>query len=243
MKISFLLLIPLFLPLSTTLAQWAQDPSINTRVTNGGLLPQIISDGAGGAYIVYQDSPALQRQLWVQWLDKYGFVRFPDNGIQVSAADRNQTPYYFLVSDSTGGLIVVFQDFQVIGNETVGAVYAQRIDSTGVKLWGEAGVEVSSLADNKGPVSACSDGSHGVFVFWGEDADSSGVPELWGQRVNSTGELLWPDNGVVITEEFTSFNVAILNPAVSDDENGAFILYSDSSGTKLQRINSQGDFV
>ncbi len=223
--------------------QWSQDPGENTRVTNGGLLPQLISDGSGGAYIVYQDSPALQRQLWVQWLDRNGLVRFSQNGIRVSGEARNQTPYYFLVSDSTGGVIVVFQDFQVIGKETLGAVYAQRVDSTGAKLWGEAGVEVSPPTDNKGPVSACSDGSHGVFVFWGEDADSSGVPELWGQRVSADGELIWPDNGIVITDEFTSFNVAISNPAVSDGGGGAFILYADSSGTRLNRIDAQGEFA
>ncbi|MDZ7725150.1 MAG: hypothetical protein U5R06_20620 [candidate division KSB1 bacterium] len=50
----------------------------NTRVTHGGLLPQMISDGAGGAFIVYQDSPALLRQVWVQRLDKHGYVRFPE---------------------------------------------------------------------------------------------------------------------------------------------------------------------
>ncbi len=225
----------------TAQAQWSNDPSVNTRVTNGGLLPQIISDGSGGAYIVYQDSPALQRQLWVQWLDRYGFVRFPQNGIRVSAVDRNQTPYYFLASDSTGGVIVVFQDFQEIEGETVGAVYAQRIDSTGAKLWGEAGLEVSPPADNKGPVSACSDGSHGVFIFWGEDADSSGVPELWGQRVSASGELIWPDNGIVITDEFTSFNVAIPNPAVSDGNEGAIVAYSNSNLRKIQRIDKQGN--
>lgn len=227
---------------SRVIAQWSSDPSVNTRVTNGGLLPQIITDGAGGAYIVYQDSPALLRQLWVQWLDRYGVVRFPDNGIRVSSEDRSQTPRYFLVSDNTGGVIIVFEDFQVIGEETFGAVYAQRIDSTGAKLWGEAGIEISPPADDKGPVSACSDGEHGVFVFWGEDADSSGAFELWAQRVSADGEPLWPGNGVVITEKFTSFNVSEDNPAVSDENGGAFILYADSTGRKLHHINAQSEF-
>ncbi len=226
---------------NAVIAQWSTDPSENTRVTHGGLSPQIISDGNGGAYIVYEDSPALLRQLWVQRLDRYDYVRFPNNGIRVSSQERNQTPWYFLVSDSAGGVIVVFQDFHVIGEETFSAVYAQRIDSTGIKLWGDAGVEVSPLADEKTPVSACSDGDSGVFVFWGGDADSNKVSELWGQRVSASGKLAWQGRGIIITDEFTSFNVAIPNPAVSDGHSGAIILHSDSTGTRLKRISRHGE--
>lgn len=221
--------------------QWSSEPAKNTRVTNGGLLPQIISDGSGGAYIVYQDSPALLRQLWVQWLDRYGFVRFPENGIRVSSQERNQTPTYFLVSDSTGGVIVVFRDFQVVNDQTLGAVYTQRIDSSGTKLWGKAGVEVSSPRHSKTPVSACSDGESGVFVFWDDGVDSTEVPELRTQRVNANGELVWPDNGILMTDDFTSSNVAIPNPAVSDGAGGAIVSYSDSNKTKVQRIDSDGN--
>ncbi|MGH7450259.1 MAG: hypothetical protein ACRENG_02865 [bacterium] len=228
---------------TVAIAQWSTDPSVNTRVTNGGLLPQIISDSHGGAYIVYQDSPALLRQIWVQRLDHYGYVRFPSNGIRVSSETRNQTPYYFLVSANAGGVIILFHDFQLIGNTTLSAVYAQRIDSSGTKLWGNAGVEISPPAHGKLPVSACSDGESGVFVFWGEDADSNKIPELWGQRVNASGKLAWLGKGIMITDQLTSLNVAIPNPAVSDGTRGVIVLYSDSTGTRLQRINQQGIFL
>jgi len=229
--------------ISSSQAQWAQDPTVNTRVTNGGLLPQIISDGYGGAYIVYQDSPALLRQLWVQRLDRYGYVRFPNNGIRISSADRHQTPTYFLVSDGVGGVIVVFNDFRVVGNETFGAVYAQRLDSSGTKLWGEAGIDISPVADNKSPVSACSDGANGVLVFWGEDTGDHRVFELWGQRINAKGQLMWPRRGILIADEFTSISDPIPSGAVRDGSGGAIILYSDRTGTRLQRINAQGQFL
>ena len=226
------------------LAQWSNDPHVNTRATNGGILPQIIDDGSGGAYIVYQDSPALLRQLWVQRMDRYGRVRFPPSGIRVSSNDRNQTPYYFLASTSDGDVIVVFEDFRQFGNQTSGAVYAQRIDSTGTKLWGDAGVEISSSTHGKSPVSACSDGVDGCLVFWGaEKANYGSTFELWGQRVSAEGELMWTGKDILITAEFASFNVAIPNPAVSDGQGGAIILYSDSAGMKLQRINAYGNFL
>lgn len=63
------------------------------------------------------------------------------------------------------------------------------------------------------------------------------------QRVNASGELIWPDNGFVITDQFTSFNVAKPNPAVSYGAGGMIILYADSSDAKFQRINTQGNFL
>ncbi|MFQ5638491.1 MAG: hypothetical protein ACE5IR_10905 [bacterium] len=75
-----------------------------------------------------------------------------------------------------------------------------------------------------------------------DGADSSEVPDLRVQRVISSGEPVWPDNGILITDQFTSANVAIPNPAVSDGAGGAIILYSDSTGAKLQRVSSQGSF-
>jgi hypothetical protein len=239
---SIILIVTSFLTVTAAFTQWSNDPSINTRVTTGGLLPQIISDGNGGAYIVYQDSPALLRQLWVQRLDRYGYVRFPNNGIRISSADRNQTPTYFLVSDSVGGVIVVFHDFKPIGNNTIEAVYAQRLDSSGVKLWGDAGVEISPPTDDKSPVSACSDGEGGVFVFWGENFHNR-VSDLRVQRISASGKLVWPGNGILITDEFTSLSAPIPASAISDAKKGAIVLYSDSTGTRLQRIDQRGRFL
>ena len=233
----------LFLNTAMLFGQWSSDPAVNTRVTHGGLLPQMISDGSGGAFIVYQDSPALLRQIWVQRLDRYGYVRFPDNGIRVSSEERNQTPYYFLVSDSAGGVIIVFVDFQKREGKTFSAIYAQRIDSSGAKYWPEAGIEVSPPAEAKAPVSACSDGQSGVFVFWSEDADSNGVFELRAQRVSAEGELLWTQEGITITNEFTSFNWPMPATAVSSLSSSAIVLYSDSTGTKHQRVSAEGELL
>ncbi|MFQ5750709.1 MAG: T9SS type A sorting domain-containing protein [bacterium] len=249
MKLVFHLWLILMLLVGSLPAQWSTDPSVNTRVTDGGLLPQIISDGSGGTFIVYQDTPALLRQLWVQWLDRFGYVRFPDNGIRISSADRYQTPYYYLVSDSAGGVIVLFEERHLVGDPfdevTYNAIYAQHMDSSGTKLWGDAGVELSPFieGERKGAISACSDGANGAFVFWGEDGESNGAFELRAQRITANGQFAWPDTGLVVTDKFIFDNISNPNPAVSDGARNAIILYSDSSGTKLQKVNADGAFM
>jgi hypothetical protein len=233
-------------------SQWSADPSENTRVTNGGLLQQIITDGSGGAYVVYQDSPALLRQVWVQSLDKFGYLRFPDNGIRLSSADRYQSPYYYLVSDSVGGIIVLFEERHLVGDPfdeiTFDAIYAQRIDSSGTKLWGDTGIEISPFVEGKrkAAISACSDGANGAFVFWGEDADNNGAFELWVQRITAEGQFAW-NTGTTVTNKFIFDNTSNPNPSVSDGVGNGIILYSDSSDTKydtkMQKIKADGGFL
>ena len=189
----------------------------------------------------------------MQRLDKFGYVRFPDNGIRISNADRNQTPYYYLVSDSAGGVIVLFEELHLVGDPldevTYNAIHAQRIDSSGTKLWGDAGIEIFPFVEGerKSSLSACSDGENGAFVFWGEDADSNGAFELRAQRVTADGQFAWPDTGIVVTDTFTSLSVSTPNPTVSDGASNAIILYSDSSGmdfhTKLQKLSVVGEFL
>ncbi|HID28910.1 MAG TPA: T9SS type A sorting domain-containing protein, partial [Desulfobacterales bacterium] len=67
--------------------------------------------------------------------------------------------------------------------------------------------------------------------------------QLWVQRVSADGYLMWPGGGVLITDKFTSFNVAISHPAVSDGEGGTIIQYYSESIPKLQRISSQGHLL
>jgi hypothetical protein len=230
-------------------SQWSADPSQNTRVTDGGLLPQMISDGSGGAFIVYQDSPALLRQVWVQRLDRFGYVQFSENGTRISSADRYQTPYYYLVSDSLGGVIVLFEELHGNANshQNYDAIYAQRIDSSGTKLWGDAGIELSPYVEGrqKAAISACSDSENGALVFWTEDADSNGVYELRAQRITSDGRLVWADSGIVVTNNFVFNHRTNRNPAVNVGGGHTIIFYAENSGEnlKLQKLNGKGEFL
>lgn len=226
-------------------SQWSKDPSENTRVTHGGLLPQMMSDGSGGAFIVYQDSPGLLRQVWVQRLDRFGYVQFPENGLRISTPDQYQTPFYCLVSDSAGGVIVFYEELHLVGDlideETYNAIYAQRMDSSGAKLWGDAGVRLSPFVSDKKKVvvSACSDGQHGAFVFWAENTNNNGKNELRAQRISANGRCAW-DSSLVITNNFHLVNRSNPNPAVNDGNGNAIVLFSE---TMLQKLNIHGDFL
>ena len=186
-------------------SQWSNDPNENTRVTRAALSPIMVSDDAGGAFIVYENDPGLLRQKYVQRLDRYGYVKFPGDGIIVSAADKHQTPGAVVVADGANGIIIGYEDFYSQEDPSLqySFPYVQRIDSSGTKLWGEMGVQVS--ADTFSTIRAmCPDGAGGVFLLYRmriytEDPRLTFRLQL--QHVSSSGEFLFGQKGIKLNEK------------------------------------------
>ena len=230
-----------FLLIMSLSAQWSTDPSQNLRVTNRGLLPRIISDGNGGAYIAYNDMPLLGIHIHVQRLDKYGYVQFPGNGIMVADSSHFQAQRYFLVNDNAGGVIVVFDDSFLKDEKGHTRASAQRIDSTGQKLWGENGVAVAPLENPwyLDLVSGCSDGEGGCYVFWGVYHDRNNI-DLMVQHLDSQGNFMWDNTGMVVSNKFISYDYAQPCLSIADNDKGVIVYYLDDSGARLQRIDFYG---
>ena len=204
-------------------SQWSNDPNENTRVTRAALSPIMVSDDAGGAFIVYENDPGLLRQKYVQRLDRYGYVKFPGDGIIVSAADKHQTPGAVVVPDGANGIIIGYEDFYSQEDPSLqySFPYVQRIDSSGTKLWGEMGVQVS--ADTFSTIRAmCPDGAGGVFLLYRmriytEDPRLTFRLQL--QHVSSSGEFLFGQKGIKLNDKDYHGN----EPVMKYDGHGGFL--------------------
>lgn len=229
---------------ASCLSQWSNDPSTNLRVTTLGMLPRMISDGSGGAYIAYYDMSLAGIHIAVQRLDRYGYRKFSGNGAMVGDSLHDQAQRYFLVHDKDGGVIVAFDDFFIKEDKYYNRAYAQRIDSTGQRLWGANGVTVAPQdnARNLDLVAACPDGSNGCYVFWGLFHDSQHI-DLMAQHLDSQGNAIWDSSGVKISNQFVSYESPVPCLAVDDEVGGSISLYYDSTGAKIQRLDAQGRFL
>jgi len=226
---------------ASCLSQWSDDPSTNLRVTTRGLLPQILSDGAGGAYIAYNDMPLLGIHIFVQHLDKYGYRKFLGNGVMVADSSHVQAQRYFLVNDDEGGVIIAFDGSFVKEGIGYTRASAQRIDSSGIRLWGINGVTVAQQdnAYSLDLVAACRDGNNGSYIFWGVFHDRQNI-DLMAQHLDSQGNLLWDSSGVKISDQFVSYESPVPCLAVDDEVGGTMFLYYDSTGAILQRMDENG---
>jgi hypothetical protein len=95
-------------------------------------LSQICSDGAGGAIITWQDRrKQTDYDIYAQRIDSSGNVKWASNGIGICTADGDQRDPQ-ICSDGEGGAIITWWDGR---NETSYDIYAERVNSNGVRLW------------------------------------------------------------------------------------------------------------
>jgi hypothetical protein len=122
------------------------------------------------------------------------------------------------VSDGTGGAFVSWT------SDSTSYCHVQRIHGFGHLPWGPNSRTLGwEVPYNAGPGCMASDGAGGAFVTW---AEGLATPRafIMAQRLDASGQLLWPDD-VEICYSNDTRNIAA---ALPDGEGGAVILWMDS---------------
>jgi hypothetical protein len=158
-----------------------------------------------------------------------------NNGNAICLAAQGQ--YYPLaVSDGAGGAIITWQD----NRSGTGDIYAQRIDASGVPKWTTDGVAICVAASFQYTPTIVADGAGGAIITWYDLR--SGNSDIYVQRINSAGAVLWTANGVALcTAAFDQIYPMI----VSDGAAGAIVAWIDfrsgvSYDVYARRVNSTG---
>lgn len=151
----------------------------STQWTSGGVpiavqpatqrRPQLVSDGAGGAVMVWEDFRASPARVYAQHIGADGVPRWDNNGIPASSTTGG---YPKIIRSYDGAYIVAWFDTDSNGG-TKDYLRAQKIDPAGSLLWpsdsrtpsgGTTGVVVSEIyaAD----FDIASDGGRGLIAVW-----------------------------------------------------------------------------
>ena len=198
---------------------------------------EILSDGSGGAIIVWKD----RRQhpdfhdLYVQRIDGKGQPMWELNGIPVFLSEALQsTPR--LVSGGADSFYVVW--WEVVGYEQWNIV-AHRIGMDGKHLWREPTV-ISPMEGLQGEPRAVSDGQGGLIVVW-QIYENFINDDFYAQRIDPSGNKIWQENGMPICDaEGIQKNLTI----TSDGYGGAVAVWRDErdvfSDLYVQRIGADG---
>ncbi len=102
----------------------------------------------------------------------------------------------FVVDDSGGAVFAWYDTADVILQ-----VRAQRVDSTGSKLFGANGALVSTnvARERVSPWVAFDGGFDETFVAWSELDNNQGDSGLYAQRLSSSGGQIWGSEGTALT--------------------------------------------
>ena len=204
---------------------------------------QIISDGAGGAIIIWadlRDSSITFSDIYAQKINSAGFTQWNENGTVICNATLDQDGAK-LVSDGGGGAIITWHDSRT--SSTTGRdIYAQRITSAGNTFWSSNGTLICGEDNTQEYPQLVSDGNGGAIITWKDQR--YGIEDIFAQKINSAGNMQWDTYWTLICN--ASGNQQ--NPQlVSDGNGGAIITWHDyrntgttSSDIYAQKINTIG---
>ncbi len=231
-----------FILCNKTFSQWNSNSTVNTPLSTALNIQKdisISSDKKNGAILIWEDlRNGTTEDIYAQRINSAGYVKWAANGIAVSTAVNKQNSVSS-VEDGNGGVIVSWDDFRS-GNSDI---YAQKIDSNGVVQWALNGIAVCSKALSQESSKIISDGLGGAIIVW-EDS-INGAIDIYAQRINSAGNVLWTSGGVSICTAPLKQSRPRLQ---SDNAGGAFIVWQDKrNGTDYdiyaQRINASGNVM
>jgi FlgD Ig-like domain len=212
--------------------QWTLNGIQVTDNSGADIQPAVISDGAGGAIIAWQNG-ALNGIIYAQRIDATGSRLWPkiNEGVAVTFSGFAEIPD--LAADGSGGAIVTWRDSRS-GNLDI---YARRVDSSGVPQWTNDGVALCTAANDQYFPGIVSDGAGGAIIAW---TDERAGFDIYAQRVNASGAAQWTGNGVLLGATIDSLDP---NPLVADGAGGAIVTW-DTDPVNLniaaQRVNAAG---
>ncbi|MEJ5377959.1 MAG: Ig-like domain-containing protein [bacterium] len=100
---------------------------------------------------------------------------------------------YSMLADGSGGLWIVWSDRRN-GNSDI---FLQHISYDGTELLGQYGITLCNAPGDQRRPQMVSDGEGGVIVVWQDERTSP--QQVYGQRVDTNGQILWDTNGLLIS--------------------------------------------
>lgn len=160
----------------------------------------------------------------------------PAVNVRIAPSSANQAAF-FTAEDGQGGAFVVWTESSDIR--------AQHLTAQGLVApgWPASGVVVCGAANYQYATAMVADGSGGFIVAWDDNrADVSG--DVYAQRVNAAGQVLWAADGVALSTASGEQNSSAL---CADGTGGAVFAWQDghdfdtnSYDIYAQRVSAAG---
>lgn len=204
---------------------WPTDGLLVCGAASAQQNPQVLGDGAGGAYVAWEDARngTGTLDLYLQHVTAEGKIDsgWPANGIPVVTAAGNQSSP-LLCGDGGTGVYVAWLDERSSGSSDL---YASRVLADGSIAAGWV-VDGNAVCTATGlqilPVLA-TDGAGGAVVAW-VDRRSGTEYDVYAQRLLPGGAMAWAVDGVTVC---TATGDQTTPAVVTAGAGGAYVAWSD----------------
>ncbi|MBI5701126.1 hypothetical protein HZC34_04675 [Candidatus Saganbacteria bacterium] len=164
-------------------------------ITLGQKKPRIITDQKNGAIVVFVDdrSNLNEDDIYAQRISFKDNSLLSKNGKLVSAGNGNQGDPRI----SPRSLIITWTDYRA--GDRNSDIYAQKIDLSLNTKWEEDGIPICQAPDSQRDPAIIDDGKGGAIITWTDKG--GGNYDIYAQRVNKDGQVLWIKDGVPVCQE------------------------------------------
>lgn len=155
----------------------------------------IKADGAGGFFLAYTYSYSYFNQtIYIQHLDAEGNLTWPGFGVDISGNIDDMYNASLLSGGPGYALLLWHVDDRI---------HMQRVDLEGNQLWGTGGILFPATMGWFDVFTRSMEDGHGGAVVSGYHNGLSGI-EIYTQRCDSSGNLLWGEFGVLLADSLLS---------------------------------------
>ncbi len=214
-------------------AQWGNDGVRVADVGNlqAGYFPKMLVDGNGGIVYGYYDGTGVSWNVRVQRIDAGGTRLFGNNGVLASTdTTRGHYSPAATFDAASGDTHVVWVDGQTINQQAHDGLYAQRIDASGARGYGDEGRVIVPMTQSTDGANALSQlvalsVPAGFIAAWVTGNTSVADRRIAAMRLDNAGNFAWPQPLRLKTSATSTSRLAGANSAAG------FAAFTWSDGT------------
>ena len=220
-----------------------QDTVYSLGRISGFYTPRLFSDGNNGAvYCWHDDRNSVNLTTgYIQRKNSAGAVQFPVNGTAVSGNTTNNhfSPVAAYMS-ATGETYVAWQEAN--SGQTQWGFYSQKINSTGVRQWGD-GIAIQSLGTDQVGVYTVMTRDTSAIICFNQSAPSN-TNLIKAAKLGPSGAYHWPGN--ILTASSISSSKIRINSVINQTNGNSVLCWQDKrldgGGIYAQNIKFDGTF-
>ena len=202
-------------------------PENGARIVANRYMRDLVSDGAGGAYLSCATAASLyDANYYLQRLTGAGTIAsgWPDGGALVCQAPDERVGLR-MEPDGAGGALLVWSDYRDHNDDDV---YALRMRSDGTRdpNWPANGLAVTNNTALDDYADLAADGQGGGYLCWAQYSNSTDHVLI--QHLTGTANVAptWPPGGLVVPSDV----VSAVPHITADGVGGAIVSWCDRFG-------------
>lgn len=202
--------------------------------------PKLMTDGAGGALVLWHRSAGNLFNSFVQRLAPDGTEIFAHNGAPVATSNLNHLDPALAFQPATGESFVFWNERNSAQSQW--GIYAQKLTAIGSRAWGDNGLVLVPVNTTLKFLPRAVPVADGAAVFFGDEPTGQfNRDRVLGIRVDPNSNLVWGANPVVVSSHLSS---KVRLPVTVDSNGVSRMVWEDNRSGEAdvygQNVNLDG---